>query len=125
LDAPLHPAVYTALGLLVPITFLGALDLNSAVRLRVALLYLCLTIGYVFIVFAIFYIVWTPLDADRIQGVQGRYFLVLLPVISVATAAVLAGGLSATIRAAVSLGAVILSGLATLETVLRVDWNLW
>jgi len=45
-----------------------ALDLNSAVRLRVALLYLGLTIGYVFIVFAIFYIVWTPLDADRVQG---------------------------------------------------------
>jgi hypothetical protein len=81
--------------------------------LRVALLYLGLTIGYVFIVFAIFYIVWTPLDADRVQGVQGRYFLVLLPVISVATAAVLAGGLSATIRAAVSLGAVILYGLNT------------
>jgi len=80
--------------------------------LRVALLYLGLTIGYVFIVFAIFYIVWTPLDADRVQGVQGRYFLVLLRVIAVATAAVLAGGLSATIRAAVSLGAVILSGLA-------------
>jgi uncharacterized membrane protein len=125
LDAPLWPAVYPVLGLLIPVTFLSAVDLARAVRRRVVILYLTVAVAYVLIVFVTFYIVWTPIGADRIRGVQGRYFLIVLPILAVAISMLVARGLSVRARAAASIGAAVISVAATLEAVLRVDWRLW
>jgi hypothetical protein len=73
----------------------------------------------------VFYVGWPPLEVDRIEGVQGRYFLVLLPAIAMAVAAAVDWGPSQRATAfAAALGAVV-SGAATIEGILRVDWRMW
>jgi uncharacterized membrane protein len=74
-------------------------------------------------VFLVFYLVWTLLDAGQISGVQGRYFVAALPFAAMALSAFVNRGLPMTGRvAAAALGA-ILSGIATIDAILRVDWQ--
>jgi uncharacterized membrane protein len=125
LDLALQPWVYPTASILLVATFFARLELDRGTRRRIALLSAISVGGYVLAVFLVFYVGWTPLEVDRIEGVQGRYFIVLLPAIAMAVAATVDWGPSQRATAfAAALGAVV-SGAATIEGILRVDWRMW
>ena len=59
-------------------------------------------LGYVAVVYLIFFLTYTPLDIDHVRGVQGRYFVIALPVAAIFVAAIinleLPDGMSAGLR---------------------------
>ena len=71
------PAAATALGL-AAVAASAALERN-ALPLPARLLLLASFFVTTLAVFAMAYLGWTPVGSDKIQGVQGRYFLPLLP----------------------------------------------
>jgi uncharacterized membrane protein len=120
-DTVLRPWIYNTLGLLLALSFLAPLGLHERVRCAAGAL-VC-GAGYSFAIFIIFYLVWTPVDADMIWGVQGRYFVPALPLVAIAVAAILNRGLGDVVRAAMVLVLSLLSGVGSLDAILRKDWN--
>ena len=123
LDTPLAGWTYPVLTALLLASFFGPLDVDRATGRRIALASALAVLGYCFAVFFIFFLVWTTLDATQIDGVQGRYFVPALPAAALGTAALVRRGFSGKIRAAIALGAAVLSCAAAFQAVLRVDWN--
>jgi Predicted membrane protein (DUF2142) len=124
LDMPLRPWVYPLLGAVLIAAFCAPFDLDPPSRRRLAVIAGLTALGYILAVFLIFYLVWTGLDQDQIEGVQGRYFVVVLPLVAVIFAALLKGGLSPPARAWTAVLGSVLAGCATLDAVLRADWTL-
>jgi len=124
LDMPLRPWVYPVLGAVLIAAFCAPADLDRPRRRRLAAIAGLTATGYILAVFLIFYLVWTGLDQDQIEGVQGRYFVVVLSLAAVILAALLKGGLSLPARAWTAVLGSVLAGGATLDAVLRTDWKL-
>jgi hypothetical protein len=124
LDMPLRPWVYPVLGAVLVAAFCAPFDLDPRRRRRLAVIAGLTALGYILAVFLIFYLVWTGIDQDQIEGVQGRYFVVVLPLAAVIVAALMNGGLSLPARAWTAVLGSVLAGCATLDAVLRSDWKL-
>src|SRR4029453_19143476 len=73
-------SVLTVFLLLVP---LQKLHLDGALRARVAVLTGLAVLGYVLTVYLIFFLTYTPLNVDHVRGVQGRYFVIALPIAAI------------------------------------------
>lgn len=123
LDTPLAGWTYPVLTALLAASFIGPLGTDRATGRRVALSCALAVAGYCFAVIFIFFLVWTAIDATQIDGVQGRYFVPALPAVALGTAALVRRGLSENVRATIALAAAALSCAASLQAVLRVDWN--
>jgi len=120
-DTVLRPWIYNTLALLLVATFVSPLQL--AHRGRCAAGALVCASSYTFAILLILYLVWTPINADMIWGVQGRYFVPALPLIAIAVAAALKRGLPDTARAAIVVMLSLLSVAGSLDAILRTDWN--
>ena len=120
-DTVLLPGFYVLIGLLLVATF--ASPLGKGRRMACGLVTLLTAVSYCFVIFLIFYIVWTPVYADQIWGVQGRYFVPILPLFAAALAAALNRGPPGQFIAvgAITLG--LLSGVGSIDAILRADWN--
>ena len=120
-DTVLRSWIYTLISWLLAGTFLTSL--GTTPRLFPAVMAFIVALGYCFAILLIFYLVWTPVYADEVWGIQGRYFVPILPLIAVMLAAVLNCGLDARVTAlfAVSLG--MLAGAGLIDAILRADWN--
>jgi uncharacterized membrane protein len=125
LDTALHPWTYPAASVLLLSTLLVPLKSDFKTRRRLALFACVSVLGYCFAVFLIFYLVWTPTDSFHVEGVQGRYFIVVLPPIAVMIAAIMHRGLRQPLPTLAALAGAILSGGATIEAILRNDWKIW
>ena len=121
-DTVLRPWIYTVVGLLLAATLFS--PLGAAPRARCALAAAGTALAYCFAVVVIFYLVWTPTRADEIWGVQGRYFVPVLPLIAVAAAAILDRGPDPRVTAALAIAASVISGAGALDAILRTDWNI-
>ncbi len=120
-DTVLRPWLYSAIGLLLTLSFVSPLE---ARRLPgCALAALLTAIAYAVAVVLIFYLVWTPVGAEQVWGVQGRYFVPVLPLIAVAIAALLKRGPDLRLTAAFALASALLSGAGAIDAVLVTDWN--
>ena len=78
---------------------------------------------YIVAIYLISYLVFTPLNANTVWGVQGRYFV---PILSLAAFLVAAFGnhtQDQRLGAALAISAAMLSGGASVEAILRADWN--
>ena len=124
LDAYLHPWVYPAVSLFLLASFPMRLKLDTATRLRVAGVAALVVLGYSLAVLVVFYLGWTPLASGQIEGVQGRYFVVALPPLALAVAALINRG-DPNVAALAALSGAVLSAAASIEAVLRVDWQAW
>jgi hypothetical protein len=62
---------------------LQKLDLANGLRSRVAVITGLALFGYVVTVYLIFFITYTPLNVDHVRGVQGRYFVIALPIAAI------------------------------------------
>ncbi|MFP4361880.1 MAG: DUF2142 domain-containing protein [Alphaproteobacteria bacterium] len=123
LDTPLHGLVYPTLALLLLAVAAEPLNLAAGARARVAAVATVVTTSYLLGIYLIFYLVWTPLDAQTVYGVQGRYFVVLLPLVVLFVAALRTRPPpQPLVPAAATLGSII-SGAATLEALWRVNWS--
>src|SRR5215211_5064764 len=71
LDVPLQPFAYPVLPALLLITACAAAEMNEMARLRLTVSHAMAALGYCLAVFLVFYLVWSPLDADNVEGVQG------------------------------------------------------
>jgi uncharacterized membrane protein len=122
LDVPLRASAYPVLSVLVLLACLEQGSFGSGSRTWVALVSAATILGYIAAVFLIFYLAWTPVAEAEIQGVQGRYFVVLLPVLLVFLAATLPFELPRWALAGLALASGVFSGAAVLEALIRFDW---
>src|SRR5437667_693359 len=78
-DILLPPWTYFVLTVFLVLVPLQKLNLDGAVRARVAVITGLAVLGYVVTVYLIFFLTYTPLNVDHVRGVQGRYFVMALP----------------------------------------------
>jgi uncharacterized membrane protein len=109
----------TALLFLVPIQ---KLQVSGATRARVAVITGLVVLSYVILVYLIFFLTYTPLDVDHVRGVQGRYFVVVLPVAAIFAATVVNCELPNAVPAAIAITGSMIAGTATVETLFRAHW---
>jgi uncharacterized membrane protein len=87
LDVPMRSLAYPVISLLLAATLFERLNVDSATRIRTAVICASTLIGYCVAVLAIFFITLTPTSADRVYGLQGRYFVVLVPLLGLVISA--------------------------------------
>lgn len=122
LDVWLRPEAYVFLTLVLLVLLFDKLDVSRTARLRIALYCFLIIFGYVLAVYLIFYLTWTPIHAPTIWGVQGRYFVVILPAAAVLLSALANVRVPRAIAAALAVASGIVAGVATVEAVARTDF---
>jgi uncharacterized membrane protein len=120
-DTVLRAWFYDLIGLLLVATFVS--PLGNGRRAACALAALVTALAYCLAIFLIFYLIWTPVYADQIWGVQGRYFVPVLPLLAAAMAAALNRGPDSRLTAAFAITLGLLSGVGSIDAILRADWN--
>jgi uncharacterized membrane protein len=98
------------------------LQLDGVTRVRVMALTGLTVLGYVVVVYLIFFLTYTPLDVDHVRGVQGRYFVIVLPVAAVFVAAMINRELPNGMPSAIAIAGSLLSGTATVEALFQAHW---
>jgi len=121
-DILLRPWTYLVLTVLLLLVPLQKLHLDGAVRARVIIVSGLAVLGYVVLVYLIFFLIYTPIDTDHVRGVQGRYFVVALPVAGIFIAAVINRELPRGLPAAIAIAGSMIAGITTVESVLRAHW---
>jgi uncharacterized membrane protein len=122
LDMPLRTWLYPLLTGLLLAVFCRPFKLQAEVRDRVVAVGVLIIIGYILGMFLIWYLVWTGLDETKIEGVQGRYFVVLLPIVAIIIAASVRRGIIA-LQPTMALLGMFLSCWASLDAITRADWK--
>jgi uncharacterized membrane protein len=81
-------------------------------------------IGYVITVYLIFFLTYTPLDVDHVRGVQGRYFVIALPMAAIFIAATINAALPRGLIATMALTGSLISGIASFQALLETHWSI-
>ena len=121
-DILLRPWIYVVLTVCLALAPLQKLQVDGATRARVVVMTGLTVLSYVTLVYLIFFLTYTPLDVDHVRGVQGRYFVVILPVAAIFIASMINRdgpyGMSAVVATAGSM----ISGFATIEALVLAHW---
>ena len=123
-DILLQPWTYVLLTVLLLLAPLQKLNLEGAVRARVAAISGLTVLAYLVMVYLIFFLVYTPIDIDHIRGVQGRYFVVALPMAAIFLAAIINVDLPRGVVATAALTGSLLSGVSSFQALLEAHWSL-
>src|SRR5262249_48342766 len=123
-DTVLQDWVYPAVSVLLLGTFFTQLPLTPAERARIAVVTAMTLCAYTLAVYLVCYLVFTPADADIIWGVQGRYFVPVLPAVAIMLSAVVHYGPDERLRAALAIACAVLSGGASIQAILETDWHI-
>jgi uncharacterized membrane protein len=121
-DILLPPSTYLGLTVLLLFVPLQKLQLDGAVRARVTVITGVVVLGYIVLVYLIFFLIYTPIDTDHVRGVQGRYFVIALPAAAIFIAAVVNRELPRGMPAAIAIAGSMIAGITTVEAVLRAHW---
>jgi uncharacterized membrane protein len=121
-DTVLLGWVYPAVSMLVLGTFFAPLPLARPDSHQVPVLAAATTLAYIAVVYLISYMVFTPSDVNSVWGVQGRYFIPILPLVAIAVASLANRGFDERVSAALAIVSSVLSGCASVEAILRTDW---
>jgi Predicted membrane protein (DUF2142) len=124
LDIRLQEWVYPILGLTMLFGLWAPLQVDAPTRRRLAAVSALTVLGYCLAVFLVFYLVWTPINGVRVEGVQGRYFVVALPFVAIMLSALIRRGPSPAMIPSTAIFGSVVSGLAAVEAILRSDWRL-
>jgi uncharacterized membrane protein len=124
-DTVLARWVYPVVTALLLATFFVRLDADRRERHRLARAALASALFYCLAVLLIFYLIWTPVHDTAIRGVQGRYFVPILPLLAIATAALINRQPDRRLTALCAVAAGALSGVASVVAILHADWNLF
>jgi uncharacterized membrane protein len=123
IDTRLIAAAYPLLSGLLALATLDQLHAPAEIRWRIAFVSGLTLLAYTGLVFLLFFITSTPIDADRVHGLQGRYFVVLVPVVGLLIAALVRRRPPVGLAAGAAVLLALISGLAVVEAVLRKDWS--
>jgi uncharacterized membrane protein len=123
-DTVLQAWVYPMLTALVLGTFFVPLPIAPPARRQIPIVAGFTTLAYVAAVYFICYVAFTPIEAPSVWGVQGRYFIPVLSLVAVIIAALVTRGPDERLTRVMAISAAVLSGSASLEAILRVDWHL-
>jgi uncharacterized membrane protein len=121
-DILLRPWTYSVLTMFLLLVPLQKLNLDGAVRARVAVVAGLAVLGYVLTVYLIFFLTYTPLNVDHVRGVQGRYFVIALPIAAIFLASVTNIDLPRNVIATIAITGSLLSGLASFQALLGAHW---
>ena len=110
---------FTVFLFLVPIQ---KLQVSGATRARVAVISGLVVLSYVILVYLIFFLTYTPLNVDHVRGVQGRYFVIVLPVAAICVAMVINREFPSAMPAAIAITGGVIAGAATVEALFRAHW---
>jgi Predicted membrane protein (DUF2142) len=122
LDVRMQSWSYPAISFLLALTFVARIDFEPAARRRIALVSAVTILGYCLAVFVIFFVAFTPTSAERILGLQGRYFIVIVPLLALIASAIIDRDLGRVAAAAAMAGSLV-SAAAMLEALWRVHWG--
>ena len=123
-DTVLRGWTYPLLTALLLGTFLVRIPFERGARIRIAMVAGLIILGYGAGLYLIGYLVFTPQGAPVIWGIQGRYFAPVLPLLAIAVAALGDRSPGERITSALAIALALLSGVASIDAVLRTDWNL-
>jgi uncharacterized membrane protein len=101
---------------------LERLKAPGEIRRRIAIVALFTAAAYAVVIFFLFFVTSTPVDADRVHGLQGRYYVVMVPLLAIIVAALLPRSPPRLLQAGAAVLLALFSGLAIVEAVLRKDW---
>jgi uncharacterized membrane protein len=121
-DILLPAWTYLALTVFLFLVPLQTFQVSGATRARVAVITGLVALSYVIVVYLIFFLTYTPLDVDHVRGVQGRYFVIVLPVAAIFVATVINRELPSAMPAAIAITGSMIAGIATVEALLRAHW---
>ena len=121
-DILLRPWVYVVLTVLLMLVPLQRLRLDGAARARVMIMSGLTVLGYIVLVYLIFFLTYTPLDTDHVRGVQGRYFIIALPVAAIFVAAAVNRELPFNMPSVIAIAGSIISGIVTVDALLHAHW---
>lgn len=96
-------------------------EFSRPVRIRIACVSLVTAMIYCVGVFVVFFVTETPIGATRIYGLQGRYFVVVVPVAATTVSALLNRSLGRG-RSLVAITSSLVSVAAMAEALWRVHW---
>jgi uncharacterized membrane protein len=102
---------------------LQKLNLDGAVRARVAIITGLAILGYVVTVYLIFFLTYTPLNVDHVRGVQGRYFVIALPMAAIFLASMTNIDLPRGALATTAITGSLLSGITSFKALLGAHWS--
>ena len=120
-DIVLRPWTYivlTALLLLVP---LQKLPLGGT-RARVAIVTGFAVLSYFVLVYLIFFLTYTPIASPHVLGVQGRYFVIALPMAAIFMASLINLELPRGVPALVAITGSMIAGVTSVDAVLKAHW---
>src|SRR6266536_276091 len=112
--------VLTIILLLVP---LQKLNLDGTVRARVAVITGLAVLGYVVTVYLIFFLTYTPINIHHVRGVQGRYFVIALPMAAIFLASMINVDLPRGVLATTAIAGSLLSGITSFQALLGAHWS--
>jgi uncharacterized membrane protein len=121
LDTAMLNWAYPLLSALLLASFIDNSEFSRPVRTRIALVALVTAMIYCVGVLAVFFVTETPTGAARIYGLQGRYFIVVVPVAAVIVSALLNRSLGRG-RSWVAITSSLVSVAAMMEALWRVHW---
>jgi hypothetical protein len=122
-DILLRPWVYFVLTVILLLVPLQKLNLDGAVRARVAVISGVAVLGYVVTVYLIFFLTYTPLNVDHVRGVQGRYFVIALPMAAIFLASMTNIDLPRGVVATTAIIGSLLSGITSYQALLEAHWS--
>jgi hypothetical protein len=80
-------------------------------------------LAYVVTVYLIFFLTYTPLNVDHVRGVQGRYFVIALPMAAIFIASMTNVDLPRGVLPAIAITGSLLSGLTSFQALLEAHWS--
>ena len=122
-DVWLPPWTYFALTVNLLLVPLQKLNLDGAVRARVAVITGLAVLGYVVTVYLIFFLTYTPISIDHVRGVQGRYFVIALPMAAIFLASMINVDLPRGVLATTAITGSLLSGITSFQALLGAHWS--
>jgi uncharacterized membrane protein len=122
-DILLGPWTYFMLTVFLLLVLLQKLNLDGAVRTRVAVIAGLTVLMYVVAVYLIFFLTYTPLNIDHVRGVQGRYFVIALPPAAIFLASVINSDLPRRVVATMAITGSLLSGMASIQALFGAHWS--
>src|SRR5258708_27442972 len=96
---------------------------RGVTRVRVTALTGLTVLGYVVVVYLIFFLTYTPLNVDHVRGVQGRYFVIALPMAAIFLASMTNIDLPRGALATTAITGSLLSGITSFQALLGAHWS--
>jgi uncharacterized membrane protein len=121
-DVWLPPWSYFVLTVILFLVPLQKLNLDRAARARVAVITGLAVVGYIVAVYLIFFLTYTPVTIDHVRGVQGRYFVIVLPVAAIFLASLINANLPPGVLATAAIAGSFLSGITSFKALLAAHW---